>query len=158
MKKHGMYDTKIYRVWVDMKSRCYCENDTGYKNYGGRGIAVCEEWKSSSAFLEWAIPRWKEGLQLDRIDNDKDYSPENCWFATKSYQTLNQRSTRRNGVPKGVNWDKDKKKYRSRIYILGKEKHLGFFDTIDEAKKARDAALEGYKAEIESAPKHDWSE
>lgn len=76
--------SRIYNVWRMMRQRCYNPNATRYKNYGGRGIGVCEEWKNSSqAFILWALDNgYQEGLQIDRIDTDKDYSPENCVWVT----------------------------------------------------------------------------
>lgn len=149
-----MSGTKVYKVWVDMISRCSNPNDTGYKNWGGRGISVCEEWKKSEKFLEWAKGKWKEGLEIDRIDNNKGYSPENCWFVPKSFQTINQRNRKDSTSGyKGVNWDKQKNKWRSRIHINGKDRNLGFFSDIKDAVNARSKAVEAYKAMISAAPK-----
>lgn len=71
---------------VSMKSRCYSKTNPDYKNYGGRGIKVCDEWlESFESFYQWSINNgYREGLELDRIDNDGDYSPENCAYITKS--------------------------------------------------------------------------
>ena len=81
-----------------MKQRCSNPKSRVYRHYGGRGIAVCEEWENSfEAFYRDMGPSYKEGLEIDRIDNDKDYSPSNCRWATRSE---NMRNTRRNRVYK----------------------------------------------------------
>lgn len=81
---HGMSRTKLYKIWVAMRQRCGNPNDPNYDRYGGRGIEVCEEWSRFEAFMEWAISSgYVEGeVDLDREDNDKGYSPENCRFIT----------------------------------------------------------------------------
>ena len=84
----------LFSVWDNMISRCYCPSKgVGYERYGGRGITVCDEWRRSyEAFKEWAVPLWQPGLQLDRIDNDGNYSPSNCRFVTRSAQARNRRN------------------------------------------------------------------
>lgn len=156
MKTHGMSGTKLYRVWTDMISRCHNPNDTGYNNWGGRGVFVCEQWKDPIIFLEWAKPIWKQGLQIDRIDNNKEYCPDNCWFTTKSFQSINKRAGKNNACGhKGINWDKQKNKWRVRIYTNKKENHLGFFLDIDDAINARNKAVSDYKAMLSAAPEYE---
>lgn len=92
--KHGMSRTKLYGVWRGMHSRCGSPKDANYSRYGQRGISVCQEWNDATEFLSWALKNgYAEGLQLDRIDNEKGYSPENCRFVTRKE---NCRNTRRN--------------------------------------------------------------
>lgn len=89
----------LWNKWSSIKARCYNENVSGYKNYGGRGIVMCQEWKeSSAAFIEWCLGAgWAHGLQIDRIDNNQGYSPENCRFATPKQNSNNRRSNRLSG-------------------------------------------------------------
>lgn len=93
--KHNMSRTKIYKVWAAMKQRCGNENDKSYNNYGGRGITVCDEWREDfQAFYDWATANgYKEGLQIDRIDNDGDYEPGNCQWTTKKINLRNKRQS-----------------------------------------------------------------
>lgn len=83
--KHYMTNTKIYGVWSSMKSRCYNKNAKSYKDYGAKGITVCDEWRNDfGSFYEWSVINgYKEGLQIDRIDNEKGYSPQNCRWVTR---------------------------------------------------------------------------
>lgn len=82
----------FHTMWKNMINRCYNPRHPRYHDWGGRGITVCEEWKSNpEKFKEWAKSRWDTGLQLDRRDNDKEYSPENCRFVTPKEQARNRR-------------------------------------------------------------------
>ena len=90
---HGMWGTKIYQVWAGMKQRCENKNSKAYKNYGGRGITVCSEWNDPKCFIDWALSHgYKEGLQIDRKDNAKGYSPDNCRFITSQENESNRRN------------------------------------------------------------------
>jgi len=77
--KHGDYKTRLYKIWADMKSRCYYQHNTHFNLYGERGITVCDEWQDYIAFRDWALNNdYYDDLTLDRIDNDKGYAPDNC--------------------------------------------------------------------------------
>lgn len=83
---------RLYSVWKNMRNRCYRTYNKDYSNYGGRGIAVYDRWLNSfKNFLEDMGPSWEEGLTLDRIDNDGDYGPGNCRWATHKEQVRNNK-------------------------------------------------------------------
>ena len=91
---HGMYGTRLYHIWNNMKGRCFNKNNKDYPDYGGRGISVCDEWKySAEKFFEWSILHgYKKYLSIDRIDNNKGYSPENCQWISNKQQQRNKRN------------------------------------------------------------------
>jgi hypothetical protein len=84
--------SKLYVMWVSMKMRCKNKNDANYKNYGGRGIKLFEGWIDFKVFKNWAIDNgYKNGLTIDRIDNNGNYSPENCQFISLSANSVKRR-------------------------------------------------------------------
>lgn len=91
---HGMTGTRLYRIYRGMKECCYNKNVPEYKNYGGRGIRVCQEWlEEFMNFYNWAMQNgYRDDLTIDRKDNDKDYCPENCRWVTYKMQSNNKRN------------------------------------------------------------------
>ena len=91
--KHGESKTKLYFVWLQMKQRCCNLKDFNFKNYGGRGITVCNEWTESYiVFRDWSLNNgYAEGLQINRIENDGNYEPSNCNFVTAKENCNNRR-------------------------------------------------------------------
>lgn len=94
--KHGLRNTRLYRIWANMKTRCYNINSPNYERYGGRGIVVCFEWRNSfELFYQWAITNgYSDDLTIDRIDVNGDYSPSNCRWITNVEQQRNTRKTK----------------------------------------------------------------
>lgn len=96
IKKHGMAGSRIYITWQNMKDRCFNDKNIGFKNYGGRGITVCPEWKSSfEAFYKWALSSgYSDSLTIDRIDVNGNYEPGNCRWVSFEEQMNNKRNSR----------------------------------------------------------------
>jgi len=91
---HGMVSTPEYRTWVHLKGRCNNPTDSRYADYGGRGIKVCTRWNNSFAAFYADMGKRPKGKTLDRINNDKGYSPKNCRWATKIEQARNKKNNR----------------------------------------------------------------
>lgn len=93
---------RLYHVWKGIKYRCYNPKSEAYGNYGGRGIGVCERWRQGyRPFYEDMAPTYKPGLQIDRIDNDGDYSPDNCRWVTPKENSRNRSNCHFIDTPKG---------------------------------------------------------
>lgn len=93
---HGKSGTRLHEIWRNMKRRCYNPNSTGYEKYGGKGVSICNEWIDNfQSFYDWSMNNgYNDSLTIDRIDNDGDYSPENCRWVTMKVQSNNKGSNR----------------------------------------------------------------
>lgn len=138
-----------YNIWRGMKDRCFNTNCKNYKNYGGRGIRVCDDWQNNfTAFYEYIGPRPSDKHSIDRINNDGNYEPGNVRWAIKEIQGYNRRSVRinrtgRRGVQKqGNKWCALLSKSPGVVY-------LGTFDTLKEASQAYEQAREARIKELE---------
>jgi len=97
LTKHGKSNTRLFRIWYDMKRRCYSYQRKYFNHYGGRGITVCDEWKNNFlSFYKWSMENgYKDNLSIDRIDNNGNYEPSNCRWVNRFTQMNNIRKNRR---------------------------------------------------------------
>jgi hypothetical protein len=128
---------KTKDIWRSMLRRCTNPKDAGYMNYGGRGITVCERWLVYGNFKA-DMGLKPKGLSLDRIDNDKGYSPENCRWADDYVRNRNQRTRKDNtsGV-RGVQWNPSKKKWQVFVMDNGVKRQLYYGEDFQEACRIR---------------------
>ena len=91
-EKHGKRNTRLYRIWSNVKTRCLNPHDPHYKNWGGRGITICEDWKNSfQSFYDWSMKNgYSEELTIDRINCHGNYEPSNCRWLTNLEQAKNK--------------------------------------------------------------------
>ncbi|MGM1361119.1 hypothetical protein ACS2B2_25685 [Bacillus cereus group sp. BceL297] len=91
--KHQKYNTRLYKIWIGMKHRCFQEDNKAYHHYGGRGITVCEEWSDFQSFYDWSMKNgYSDELSIDRVDVNGDYEPGNCEWVTTTDQANNKRT------------------------------------------------------------------
>ena len=134
-KTHGMSKTTEYKSWAQMKERCYNKNGKDFYRYGGRGITVCSEWINSfETFYEDMGKKPSKNHSLDRIDNNKGYTKNNCRWATNSEQTYNRRKrVFTTSKYLGVSMDSRSKKWRAQISQNCKKYCIGVYDSEIEA-------------------------
>jgi hypothetical protein len=138
-----------YTIWLEMKNRCFDPNHKDYYKYGGRGISISSEWAVSfETFYQDMGRRPTPQHSIDRIDNSKSYSKDNCRWATKVEQSRNTRTYRTNktGV-RGVFWNERLKKYQASISVKGKNIYLGLTENFEDAVRIREKAVEEYWTE-----------
>jgi len=140
---------RIYQIYHNMTQRCTNRNNNDYKYYGGRGIIVCQEWlKGFEMFRDWALSHgYQGGLEIDRIDSNGNYCPENCRFVSRAIQCRNQglRCDNKFGA-KGIFRTRNGR-YRVTINVNRKRKACGTYDTLQEAIEARLSAEQHYWGE-----------
>lgn len=131
-KKHGECYTRLYNIWTQMRGRCFSPTSTEYKQYGGRGISVCVEWKSYENFKNWAYANgYSPELTIDRIDVNGNYCPENCRWATCLMQQNNRTNNHYLKTPDGelLSMAECSRKYNIPYYALRSRIHRGWSDT-----------------------------
>ena len=140
-KKYSKKNKKIYQTWYDMNNRCYNKYFRDYPSYGGRGIQVCDEWKyNPNNFLNWALKNnWENSLEIDRVDNNGNYCPENCWFTTRSRNNMNIRYGKKDSTSKylGISWNKRDEIWVANINLNKKRIWHKSFNTEIKAVIAR---------------------
>jgi len=134
---------RLYNMWRAMIDRCYNKSIANYKNYGERGISVCESWQDVNVFFEWALKNgYEKNLQIDRRNNDGNYCPENCHFVTASYNSRNQRVKKSNTTGfVGVSKETGRETYAYAINCGNKRYRKAGFPTAMECAKARDRVI-----------------
>ena len=147
-KTHGFSKTRRYETDKKMKRRCYNSNSKEFKDYGGRGIKICDEWLDKDNgfinFYTWSNSHgYKEDLTIDRIDVNQGYSPENCRWVDYSIQNFNRRTPKNNTSGRVGVEITSCGKYKASIRKNGKSIYLGTFATFNEACRAREQAERG---------------
>ena len=141
--KHDLSNTRIYRIWMGMKARCYNKNAVPYPYYGAKGIRVCDEWTDKKNgfmnFYNWSMEHgYKEDLTIDRIDPTKDYTPDNCKWATKYEQNVHLRRKLSVSGYRGISKHSNHNSYYGRVKVHGKVICTGSAPTALEAAILRD--------------------
>ena len=153
-KTHGLRQHRLYKTWDNMKNRCYNPKNKAYKEYGGRGIQICNRWLDINNFIEDMYPSYSEGLSLDRIDVGGNYTTDNCRWATDEVQNRNTRELRITNTSgyRGVYWHKRDNIWRVQITVENKLIHLGSYKTAIEGAKAYETYVRLNKLEHNFTP------
>lgn len=155
--KHGLRNTPEYENWHNMKQRCLNPNFHGYSNYGGRGIEMCQRWIESFVnFYEDMGKRPTPTHSIDRIDNEKGYTPENCRWANKTTQIINRRMNKNNQTGyRGVRVN-NKSGWQVVIWADYKPYRFGTYKDIEEAASIYDQiVMQLYGSDAQT--NFDWS-
>lgn len=135
---HNLTNHRLYNTWSNMIRRCNNIKDERYKDYGARGITVCERWLNIENFIEDMYPSYQDGLSIDRENVNGNYEPSNCRWTTDNIQARNTQMLRRDNTTgyRGVYMNKKHKRYVSQIRVNSKYIYLGYFENKIDAAKA----------------------
>ena len=138
--RHGLRSHRLYSVWHDMVRRCTNPKCKDYKDYGARGVSVCDEWLNIETFINDMFPIFQEGLSLNRINVNGNYEKSNCRWATKTTQSQNTRLLQSNNKSgyRGVSWHKTNRRWVTTMKVNSKSVHLGSFSNPIDGAKAYD--------------------
>lgn len=141
--KHDKSHSRVYRCWIDMKSRCLNKNSCNYKYYGARGITVCKEWLDDFMnFYNWSMENgYADNLTIDRIDNDGNYEPSNCRWTSKSVQNMSMRHKNTSGYV-GISKNSVDGAWYGRVKINNTVYYTGRSKNIHEAARMRNRFIE----------------
>lgn len=150
LERHGITTggkPRTFIIWSGMKARCLNPRATSYPNYGGRGIAICDEWLSFENFHKWAMLHgYADDLQIDRIDNDGDYTPENCRFVTRKENSRNTRRSRfitiDGRTQTATDWIKELGVAKSTFYAALKKGEQHFINLFLKEQQPNEVAAE----------------
>lgn len=141
--KHDKSTTRIYRIWIGMKARCYNKNSVPYPHYGARGITVCDEWTDKEHgfmnFYNWSVNHgYEDNLSIDRINVDGNYCPDNCRWADNYIQSVNRHKKKSESGYIGISKHNNCDTYYGRVKVHRKVICTGSAKTALEAAILRD--------------------
>lgn len=140
----------LYATWSNMMSRCYNPKDPSFINYGARGITVCERWWHVANFIEDMGQKPSLNMSLERQNNDRGYSPDNCVWATRSEQCVNRRLFKNN--VSGVAGVKARAHRFHAVFDFERVRYdIGYFDTVEAAQRARDEFVRTFFVDRDAA-------
>jgi hypothetical protein len=136
-KSHGMTHTRIYKIWKGMRNRCNNPNYHSYHRYGGRGIRVCDRWEEFENFYKDMSKEYFDTAEIDRVNNNKDYSPDNCRWVSHKENSNNRSKYNSNSDYTGVFKTKKYGTYQVNLSHNRKVIYIGSYKTLKEAVNAR---------------------
>lgn len=154
-RKHGMHGTRIYNIWKGIRSRCRDDSYHASHRYKGRNITVCERWNEFINFYEDMKDGYFDGAELDRIDNDKGYYPNNCRWVTHKENSNNRTKYKNNTGYTGIHFGKTNRTYQANISHNRKTIYIGSYKTLKEAVIARKEFIINFNKENDTNYKYE---